>query len=46
VTDGTWEFRVQLCRDLDKQHVEDPTVTWDEQETLFLRVTTVHVRRG
>ncbi len=42
--DGVWEFRVQLCRDLDKQPVEDPTVKWDEQDAPFQRVATIHVR--
>jgi hypothetical protein len=41
--EGTWEFRVQLCRDLDKQPVEDPTVKWDDQEAPFQRVATIHV---
>lgn len=42
--DGIWEFRVQLCRDLDKQPVEDPTVKWDEADAPFQRVATIHVR--
>lgn len=42
--DGTWEFRVQLCRDIDKQPVEDPTVKWDERDAPFQRVATIHVR--
>ncbi|WP_242138406.1 MULTISPECIES: catalase family protein [unclassified Sphingomonas] len=36
-----WEFRVQLCRDLDAQPVEDATVLWDEADTPFIRVGTV-----
>ncbi|WP_156840466.1 catalase family protein [Novosphingobium aquimarinum] len=36
--DGTWELRVQLCRDLDKQPVEDPTVEWSEEDTPAQRV--------
>ena len=36
--EGKWEFRVQLCRDLDKQPVEDPTVEWKEDEAPFQRV--------
>ena len=39
--DLEWEFRVQLCRDLDRQPVEDATVEWDEAETPFIRVATV-----
>jgi len=38
-----WEFRVQLCRNLEKQPVEDSTVEWDESETPFHRVATVMV---
>ena len=41
--DAEWEFRVQLCRDLDKQPVEDPTVEWDEAEAPFIKVGTVRV---
>ncbi|WP_374296323.1 catalase family protein [Sphingomonas sp.] len=36
--DAEWEFRVQLCRDLERQPIEDPTVEWDESEAPFLRV--------
>lgn len=36
--DAEWEFRVQLCRDLERQPVEDPTVEWDEAEAPFQRV--------
>jgi hypothetical protein len=39
-----WEFRVQLCRDLDKQPIEDPTVEWDEAEAPFMKVGTIRVR--
>ena len=39
--DAEWEFRVQLCRDLDKQPIEDPTVEWDEADAPFIRVGTV-----
>jgi hypothetical protein len=38
-----WEFRVQLCRDLDKQPVEDSTVEWKEPEAPFFKVATVRV---
>jgi hypothetical protein len=41
--DGQWEVRVQLCRDLDRQPVEDPTVEWDEAEAPFQRVGTIRV---
>ena len=39
--EGVWEFRVQLCRDLQKQPVEDATVEWDEEEAPFVRVATI-----
>ena len=42
--DGVWEFRVQLCRDLERQPVEDPTVEWDEDEAPFFKVATIRVR--
>ncbi|WP_182086563.1 catalase family protein [Aureimonas sp. ME7] len=42
--DAEWEFRVQLCRDLKKQPVEDPTVEWDEAEAPFQRVATIRAR--
>ncbi len=41
--DAEWEFRVQLCRDLERQPVEDPTVEWDEAEAPFRKVGTVRV---
>ncbi len=41
--DAEWEFRVQLCRDLARQPVEDPTVEWDEAEAPFVKVGTVRV---
>ena len=39
--EGVWEFRVQLCRDLDAQPVEDPTVRWDEEAAPFQRVALI-----
>lgn len=36
-----WEFRVQLCRDLDAQPVEDPTTAWDEDLAPFATVATL-----
>ncbi len=41
---GEWEFRVQLCRDLERQPVEDPTVEWKEDEAPFQRVGVVRVQ--
>ncbi|MCJ2019983.1 catalase family protein [Methylobacterium sp. E-065] len=42
--EGVWEFRVQLCRDLERQPVEDPTVEWDEEEAPFQRVGLITAR--
>ena len=42
--EGVWEFRVQLCRDLERQPVEDPTVEWNEEEAPFERVGTITAR--
>ncbi|SHJ42319.1 hypothetical protein SAMN02745911_2430 [Aureimonas altamirensis DSM 21988] len=36
-----WEFRVQLCRDLDKQPVEDSTKAWTEDEAPFVTVARI-----
>lgn len=41
--DGEWAFRVQLCRDVERQPIEDPTVEWKEDEAPFQRVGTVRV---
>ncbi|WP_061933053.1 catalase family protein [Aureimonas sp. AU22] len=43
--DAEWEFRVQLCRDLERQPVEDPTVEWNEEEAPFQRVATIRAKR-
>lgn len=40
-THGVWEFQIQLCRDLETQPVEDPTVEWKEDEAPFVTVATV-----
>ncbi len=37
VIDGEWELRVQLCRDLAKQPIEDPTVEWKEDEAAWFK---------
>ena len=42
-TQGVWELRVQLCRDLEKQPVEDPTTEWKEAEAPFARVAIISV---
>lgn len=41
--DAEWEFRVQLCRDLAKQPVEDPTVEWEKADAPFQRVAVLRV---
>ena len=41
--EGEWEFRVQLCRDLEKQPVEDPTKPWKSDEAPFHKVATLRV---
>ena len=43
--DGKWEVRVQLCRDLEKQPVEDPTVEWKEDDAPFRTVATISAGR-
>ncbi len=43
--DGVWELRVQLCRDLEKQPIEDPTVQWSEEDSPFQTVATIHAGR-
>ncbi|WP_375398473.1 catalase family protein [uncultured Sphingomonas sp.] len=40
---GTWQLCVQLCTDLDKMPVEDPTVLWDEKLSPFVPVATLVV---
>lgn len=42
--DAVWEFRVQLCRDIEHQPVEDPSVEWDEKEAPFQRVGILRAR--
>ncbi len=42
--EAVWEFRVQLCRDIDQQSIEDSTVAWDEAIAPFQRVGVVRVR--
>jgi catalase len=43
--DGEWAFEVQLCRDLEKQPVEDPTVEWKEEDSPFVQVATLRLPR-
>ena len=45
VLDGVWELRVQLCRDLERQPIEDPTVEWTEADSPFQTVATIRAGR-
>jgi len=40
-----WEVRVQLCRDLEEQPVEDPTVEWKQDDAPFQTVATIRAAR-
>ena len=40
---GVWELRVQLCTDIDKMPVEDPSVEWDEEISPYRAVATLTV---
>lgn len=40
--DAVWNLRVQLCRDLDRMPVEDPSVLWDEALSPFVTVARLH----
>lgn len=40
---GRWEFRVQLCTDIDAMPVEDPSVVWDEEKSPFRAVAILEV---
>ncbi|GAM83000.1 hypothetical protein ANO11243_009860 [Dothideomycetidae sp. 11243] len=44
--DAVYEFRVQLCRDLSKQSVEDASMEWDEKQYPFETVATITFPRG
>ena len=37
-SEAEYEFRVQLCRDLETMPVEDPTVEWSEETSPFVTV--------
>lgn len=41
---GMWHFQVQLCVDIEKMPVEDPTVEWDESLSPFVTVATLQVQ--
>ena len=40
---AVWELRVQLCTDLAKMPVEDPTVAWDETASPYVTVAQLTV---
>lgn len=40
---AVWALRVQLCRDLSRQPIEDPTVKWSEEESPYTKVATITV---
>ena len=42
--DGAWAFRVQLCRDLKAQPVEDPTTEWKEEDAPFQTVAIIRAQ--
>ena len=44
INDAEWEFRVQLCKSLEKQPVENPTIEWGEAEAPFVKVATVRAK--
>jgi hypothetical protein len=40
---GIWQLCAQLCTDLDKMPVEDPTVVWEERLSRFRPVATLRI---
>ncbi|GAA3693381.1 catalase family protein [Sphingomonas cynarae] len=45
VLEMEWEVRVQLCRDLEEQPVEDPTVEWKQDDAPFQTVATIRAAK-
>ncbi len=41
--DADFEIRIQLCTDLEKMPVEDANKEWDEKESPYLTVATIHL---
>ncbi len=41
---GEWEFRVQLCTDLDTMPIEDATVVWPEDKSPYVTVARLTVK--
>ncbi|KAK4569477.1 hypothetical protein LTR86_003240 [Recurvomyces mirabilis] len=44
--DATFDFRIQLCRSLDEQSVEDCSKAWDEEKKPFETVAMITLRKG
>ena len=40
---GDWELRVQFCRDIEKQPIDDTSVEWKEEDTPYIPVARIHV---
>jgi hypothetical protein len=41
--DGEWEVRVQLCRDLEQNPIEDGSAVWPEADNPYVAVATIRV---
>ena len=41
---GMWHFQVQLCVDIDKMPIENPSIEWDEALSPFVTVATLEVK--
>lgn len=44
--DAEYDFRIQLCRDLEKQPVEDTSVQWNEEQAPFETVAKIIIPAG
>ena len=42
--DGEWEFRIQLCTDLETMPIEDATVIWQEDKSPYVPVARLTVK--
>ncbi len=42
--DGEWEFRIQLCTDLETMPIEDATVIWPEEKSPYVPVARLTVK--
>lgn len=40
---GAWELRVQLCRDLEANPIEDASVAWPEDDNPYIAVATIRI---